>query len=281
MAVRKERVMSYLKIALGCMIGGIAYPLFMVPNGIVPGGLTGASMILHHLFAWPVGMTSMLLNIPLFALSLRSVGGRFAVRSFIAMCLFSLVIDLVPLECLTDDLLLASVFGGILLGIGLGLILSGNATTGGTDMIAKLLHKRFPFLSISTLLFAADFIVIAAAGICFDALHAMYAMICIFVSAKVIDGMLTGVNTAKACYVISATSEQVARRIMDELERGVTVLTARGAYSRDERPVLLCVATPSEIHRIKEIVRQEDASAFVFVTGASEVLGEGFGSLTE
>jgi uncharacterized membrane-anchored protein YitT (DUF2179 family) len=277
----KERTSAYAQIILGSFIGGLAYPLFLVPNGIAPGGLTGVSTVLNYLLAFPVGMTSLAMNIPLFIISFRSVGRVFAVRSLIATVLFSLAIDLINVKPLTDDTLLGALYGGILLGAGLGLILRGNATTGGTDMIAKIIHKRFSFISVPMILFLLDCVVIIGAGVFIDAVHALYALICIYVSTKVMDAVLTGIASVKACYVITGREQPITARLMDELGRGVTHLMARGGYTGAERPVILCVVNSQELTRLKEIVRQEDERAFLFITGAHEALGEGFSSLTE
>ena len=278
--LRQERAMAYFQIVLGCLVGGLAYPLFLVPNSIAPGGLTGVATVLNHLFGAPVGLTSMLLNLPLFLIGYKAMGRVFVVRSFIATIVFSVFIDLFKLEPMTEDVLLGSLYGGILLGVGLGLILRGGATTGGSDMIARMVHKRLPFITVGMFLFILDFLVVVLAGVCVGMQHALYALICIFVSAKAVDVVIAGFSTVKACYIITQATQQVADRILTELERGVTILTATGAYSKHERPVLLCVAGSAEIVRIKEIVRQEDETAFMFITGAHEALGEGFSKLS-
>jgi len=277
----KKWLLSYGQIILGCVIGGLAYPLFLVPNSIAPGGLTGVATILNHLAGLPVGLTSLVMNIPLFILSYKSMGRRFAAASLFAMVLFSLVIDIFKIEPLTQDILLGSVFGGALLGIGLGFIFRGNATTGGTDMLAKLIHEKFQVLSIASILLALDFVVVAAAGVFIGAHHALYALICIFVSAKVIDAVLIGFESVKACYIITCAEDKITNRLMNELGRGVTHLMAKGAYTNTERPVILCVVQAREMVRVKEIVRQEDGTAFLFITGAHEALGEGFSSLNK
>ncbi len=279
--IRREQVRSYIQIVAGCALGGLAYPLFLIPNGIAPGGLTGIATILNHLFHIPVGLTSMVLNLPLFILGFRAMGRVFVWRSLVATVLFSLAIDLIRVPPMTTDVLLGSVYGGGLLGIGLGIILRGEATTGGSDMIARMVHRKFSFVSVGAFLFAIDFLVIVAAGFVIGAQHALYALICIFVSAKLLDVVLGGFNTQKACFVITERTVAVTNRIMEELERGVTLLTATGAYSGRERPVILCVAGRQEVPRVKEIVRQEDEKAFMFITEAHEALGEGFAKLIE
>lgn len=280
-AFRDERVRAWLMIVLGCLIGAAAYPLFLVPNAIAPGGLTGVATILNYLFSWPVGAVSMLLNLPLFVVGYKTLGRTFAFRSLIATILFSVFIDLLPLQPLTDDILLGSVYGGILLGIGLGLILRGGATTGGSDMVARMVHHRFPIISVGMFLFLIDCIVILCAAFTMSARAALYALICIFVSDKVLDLVLSGIGTGKACFIVSGESEKIAKRIMDDMERGVTLLNATGAYSGQNRRVILSVVAGREVMTLKKIIREEDARAFMFITDTHETLGEGFGNLTE
>lgn len=279
-----EQLRAYTLIVLGCIIGGAAYPLFLVPNNIAPGGLTGVATILNYLFPWmPVGITSMLLNLPLFLIGYRAMGRTFVIRSFVATILFSLAIDMIKLPPLThgeeDSMLLGSVYGALLLGVGLGLILRGGATTGGSDMIARMVNKRIPFITVGTFLFAVDCVVILAAAFTMSARAALYALICIFVSAKAVDLVLAGMGSAKACFIISNNHEKIAQRIMNELERGATLLSGIGAYSRQERGVLISVVSQAEVVPVKRIVREEDEKAFVFITDTHETLGEGFSNL--
>ena len=278
-ANQKELLGSYAQIVLGCIIGGMAYPLFLTPSGIAPGGLTGVGIIFHHLFGFPVGTVSMILNIPLFIFSYREMGPVFAFRSLVAMILFSLAIDLLPLSPMTADPLLATLFGGILLGIGLGMIMRGGATTGGTDMMARLIHKKVSFLSVGVILFCLDLIVIVAAGIFIGANEALYAIIDIYASSKVIDLVLIGLTADKACFIISEAWEKVSQRILNDMGRGATLLNGRGAWSKENRPVIMCVVSRNELGSLKKIVQEEDQKAFMFVTEAFEALGEGFSSL--
>ena len=275
-----EAVAAYVQIVLGCIIGGAAYPLFLMPNNIAPGGLSGLAMILNYLFQWPVGMTSLIMNIPLFMVGYKTMGRVFVVRSLIATVLFSLAIDYLPLAPMSTDPLLGTLYGGILLGIGLGFILRGGATTGGTDMCARMVHKYLPFMSVGMFLFLIDCVVVIAAWIFIGSSEALYALICIFVSGKAVDMVMLGLSSNKACFVISDQWERVSQRLLTEMERGVTQLTAKGAYTGKDRPVVLCVLPPQEVARLKEIVRQEDERAFMFITEAHEALGEGFSSLT-
>ncbi len=278
--LRREWLMAWGQIVLGCLIGAAAYPTFLDPGKIAPGGLTGVAMILKHLFGWEIGITSLILNIPLFLVGYRTMGKVFAFRSLVATVLFSVFIDVIPFPAIPVEPMLGTLYGGILLGIGLGLILRGGATTGGTDMAARLVHKHLPFLSVGMFLFIIDCIVVILAAIFIGASESLYALICIFINGKVIDMVMLGLSKNKACFIITEAWEQVSQRLMGEMERGVTQLLARGAYTGKERPVVLCVLPPQEVARLKEIVRQEDERAFMFITEAHEALGEGFSSLT-
>ena len=278
-AAHREQVMAWLQIVIGCVIGAAAYPTFLDPGKIAPGGLTGVAMIMKHLWGWDIGITSLLLNIPLFVIGYKAMGRVFAFRSLVATILFSLMIDFLPLQEIPVEPILGTLYGGILLGIGLGFILRGGATTGGTDMCARMVHKYLPFMSVGMFLFLIDCVVVIAAWIFIGSSEALYALICIFVSGKAVDMVMLGLSSNKACFVISDQWERVSQRLLTEMERGVTQLTAKGAYTGKDRPVVLCVLPPQEVSRLKEIVRTEDEKAFMFITDAHEALGEGFSSL--
>ena len=277
----REIAHSYLQILLGCVIGAAAYPAFLVPNSIAPGGLTGVATILNHLLGTPVGLVSLLLNVPLFIIGYRSMGKVFAFRSLIATVLFSVFIDILPLSPMTYDPLLGTLFGGVLLGIGLGLILRGGATTGGSDMVARMVHRRFPFITVGSFLFGVDFMVVIAAGFVVGVTQALYALINIYIASRVVDAVMIGFGGNKACFIIPDAWEKISRQVMDEMDRGVTLLSAKGAYTGNERPVVLCVLARQEVMTIKQIVRQVDESAFMFVTEAHEAIGEGFAGLND
>ena len=274
-----ELVSAYGQIAAGCLIGAAAYPAFLTPNAIAPGGLTGVAIILNRLFSLPIGAVSFALNIPLFLIGWRAMGHIFVFRSLIATILFSLLIDILPIAPLTADPLLATLYGGLLLGIGLGLILRGNATTGGSDMVARMVHRRFQFISVGAFLFMVDFCVVIAAGLLLSMEEALYALICIYLSGKVVDVVMLGGIANKACFIITPSWKNVSDRLMREIGRGVTQLTARGGWSGSSKPVVLCVTSRQEIPHVKQIVREEDKHAFMFITEAREALGEGFSDL--
>ncbi|HIU08497.1 MAG TPA: YitT family protein [Candidatus Limiplasma pullistercoris] len=279
--LKNEQLASAVQIALGCALGALAYPLFLVPNHIAPGGLTGLATVLNYLFRWPVGTTSLVMNVPLFIIGYRAMGRVFVIRSLVATVLFSVLIDLIPLPPMTEQPLLGAVFGGVLLGAGLGLILRGGATTGGTDMVARMIHNRFQHISVGAFLFLIDCCVVLMAGFFIEAEYALYAFVALYAASKLIDVVMVGLTREKACYIISTQHEQVKREIMEKLDRGVTVLHAEGGYSGQERPVLLCVLSAQELGRLKAIVREADEDAFLFISDAHEVLGEGFRKLME
>lgn len=279
--LKNEQLASAVQIALGSALGALAYPLFLVPNHIAPGGLTGLATVLNYLFHWPVGTTSLVMNVPLFIIGYRAMGRVFVIRSLVATVLFSVLIDLIPLPPMTEQPLLGAVFGGVLLGAGLGLILRGGATTGGTDMVARMIHNRFQHISVGAFLFLIDCCVVLMAGFFIEAEYALYAFVALYAASKLIDVVMVGLTREKACYIISTQHEQVKREIMEKLDRGVTVLHAEGGYSGQERPVLLCVLSAQELGRLKAIVREADEDAFLFISDAHEVLGEGFRKLME
>lgn len=274
--LKSERVRAWLLIVFGSAIGAAAYPMFLTPNSIAPGGLTGVAMILNHIFHWPIGVTSLLLCVPLFLAGWKQSGLLFVLRSVGATVLFSLMIDLLPLPAVTDDILLAAVFGAVLLGVGLAMILLGGATTGGTDMLAEMLHRRFPSVRVGVFLACLDGCVIMAAAVFMGARAALYALIDIVITAYVIDQVLSGTGTAKACFIISDMADKISSRILQEMDRGVTLLNATGAYSGADKNLIICVCAAREISRLKQIVKREDTKSFMFITDTHETLGEGF-----
>ena len=276
---KREILLAYAQIAIGSVIGAAAYPTFLIPNNIAPGGLTGVGTILNYLAGWPVGITALILNIPLFLIGYRTMGKVFAFRSLVATALFTILIDILPLQPVSQDPLLGTLFGGVVMGIGLGLILRGGATTGGSDMIARMVHRRFNFITVGMFLFAVDFMVVLAAAVFIGGTEALYAMIDIYVCGRVIDAVMVGFGGNKACFVMTDAWQKVTSRVLNEIERGCTLLEARGAYSGTSRPVVMCVMSRQEMTTLKRIVQEEDEKAFMIITDAHEALGEGFSRL--
>ncbi len=269
-------VKNTVLILVGLLCCSAAYNLYLIPNSIAAGGFTGIGQLVNSFADISVGTVSMLLNIPLFIFSMKSLGLRFGVRSLLAMLGLSLFIDYIPFPVATNDMLLATVFGGALGGLGFGLILRGSATTGGSDMLASLIHRHIPAVRVSVGIFAVDGLVILASAFVFDQTAAMYALICTFLMNVVVDVVLEGPNSAHSYFVISDHANEIAQRVMDELERGVTAFDATGMYSGNKKQVLLCVVNRLETMTLRRIIFSIDPSAFVIANKAHEVLGEGF-----
>lgn len=271
-----QEIKNAVLMAAGLFIASIAYKIFLIPNQVVSGGFTGIGQLVYHFTGLSVGTVNIILNVPFFLLSMKSMGMRFGLRSLIAMFGLSLLIDLLPFPQATDDLMLAAVYGGVTMGIGFGLILRGSATTGGTDMLAALLHRVFPQVRVSIGIFLIDGLVIVASAFVFEPQSAMYGLISAFISNVLVDVVLEGPNAAHAYFIISDKSDEIARHILEEMDRGVTALNAMGMYRRTEKKVLLCVVNRFQTMYLRRVVFAVDPSAFVFSTRANEVLGEGF-----
>ena len=213
-----------LMAVLGLLIAAVAYRMYLIPNRVVAGGFTGVGQLLTHALGVSVGTVNILLNVPLFLVSMKSMGLRFGLRSLAAMLLLSLLIDHLPLPPATDDMLLASVYGGTISGIGFGLILRGSATTGGTDMLASLLHRLIPVLRVSYGIFFFDGLVIIASAFAFEPQAAMYGLIGTFLCNVLVDLVLEGPKSAHTYVIISDRSAAIADKIMHEMDRGVTGL---------------------------------------------------------
>lgn len=274
-SVRME-LKNGLLIVVGLLVAAAGYRMYLIPNQVVAGGFTGIGQLVNHLTGISVGTVNVVLNVPLFLLSMKSMGLKFGVRSLIAMFGLSLLIDHLPLPPATDDMLLSAVYGGAISGIGLGLVLRGSATTGGTDMLASLLHKLIPPLRVSYGIFIVDGLVIIASAFAFEPQAAMYGLICTFICNVLVDVVLEGPNSAHSYFIISEHSEEIAGRILNEMDRGVTALHAMGMYSHTEKQVLLCVINRFETMHLRRIIFAVDPKAFVVANKAHEVLGEGF-----
>lgn len=285
---------DYFWIILGSIITAAAINVFMVPYKIAPGGVSGIATVIFYLSGglFPVGTTMLALNVPLFIAGWRFIGKKFTLRTFFSTILLSVVIDtsepftkyfveryLVKLEQIPSnpDLLLYSIFGGFLMGLGLGLVFRSGATTGGTDLAARIVHHFAPNFTMGQTLLFIDSSVIVFAAVAFGSFQlGLYSIVALFVSSRVIDAILEGVNFAKSVLIISDKSDEIAQRIMNDLDRGVTALKGKGMYTGNDKQVLLCVLQRAQIPALKDIVKDVDNHAFIILTESREVLGEGF-----
>lgn len=280
--VSAKKLMEYLVITLGSLLLALGLVLFLIPNKIAPGGVSGLATVIFHVFNLPVGATMLVLNIPLFLTGLRKVGLAFGMKSFFGTVVLSAFIDVLEpmVTAPTRDPLLASIYGGILAGVGLGLVFRAGGTTGGTDLATQIVRRYIKF-SAGSVLMVIDGVVIALAGWVFSVELALYALVSLFVSARVIDLVQEGVGYFKAALIISEHSRQISQAILTQLNRGATALEGRGVYTGAEREVLLCVVSRPEVTKLKELVAQVDPRAFVIVTNVHEALGEGFKEISD
>ncbi len=278
----KTRLYEWLLIIVGSVLTALAFNLFFIPNDIAPGGLSGLATLVHALIPQlSVGLVIILLNIPLFLAGWRIRGHVFMVRTLAATLLLSLLIDYLRLPqwvyaLFKDDILLATVYGSILMGAGVGLTIRGNATTGGTDLAGVIINHYWPSLNVAWAMFAVDALVVIGAAFVFEPKAALYALAAVFIGAKIVDFILIGARSAKLFFVISRNAEIITKRILLSLDRGVTVLNGRGAFSGEPKDVLFCIVAPAQIMAMKKLIAEEDAEAFVVVSDVKEVLGEGF-----
>lgn len=274
---RKSPAFEYAVILLGAFIMGFAIKNIYAPVNLVTGGVSGIAIILRAKAGIPLWVTNTILNIPLFLVSVRLKGWHFLKRTMAATAAVSVSLYVLPeLPFLMDDLFLTALFGGLISGVGAGLVFSCQATTGGTDMLAALIQRKLPHYSIAQIMQVLDAIVVLVGASVFGITYALYALIAIFAVVKVSDGLIEGLKFSKAAIIISEKSGEIAQAIIHELDRGVTGLDARGMYSGAQKNVLFCVVSKKEIVQLKDLVVGHDSQAFVIVSDAREVLGEGF-----
>lgn len=262
----------------GVILIALGLDLFLVPNKIAAGGVSGIATIFHHLFGFPVGVTILALNVPLFFWGLVRLGLRVSLRSFVGTVLLSAAVDiLVPfLPVPTSNAFLSSLYGGVLVGLGLGLVFRAKGTTGGTDLAAMTLQS-YVGINVGQLLFFVDGAVVLAGGFAFRSPElAMYALITIFVSAWLVDVVQEGFGYTKAFLIISEKYAEIAQVILSELNRGATLWQGTGAYTGADRTLLFAVVSRIEVTRLKEVIYRTDPRAFVVLADVHEVLGEGF-----
>ena len=277
----KKQLKSYAIIALGSVIYALAFDWFVAPNMIAMGGVTGLAQVINTLFPFlTVGVLSFIMNVPLFLAGWKLIGGHLLVTSLFSMVVSSLAID--GINALytfhSMDPILACLYGGAVMGVGLGIVFSQGATTGGSDIIAKLLKLKFPWLPIGKLVMIPDMCVMLLVAVVYGTVDAvLYGLIKLFVCSKLMDTVLYGMDTSRVAYIISDQWQSVSQALLRDLNRGVTILRGEGAYTGAEKRVLLVAFKQNEIARIKRMVHDIDPNAFFIACDAHEVLGEGFG----
>ena len=277
----KQIALDVVLITAGSILFALSVAVFAAPNSIAPGGFTGIATLLHYLFATPIGSVTLLLNIPVVLWAICVIGYQTVVKSIFALFLGSACIDLFSLwlPAYQGNVMLAAISAGVLEGLGLSLIFLRSATTGGTVLIARLLSRHFPHVSMGKLLFAIDFVVIFFSALVYRSIEsALYALIAVFVATKVMDAVLYGmdIGVGKMMFIISEKNHAIAEAILKTQSRGATLLYAKGAYSQRDRTVLFCAVRKFEVPRVRQMVREIDEHAFLIIGEAGQISGEGF-----
>lgn len=280
--ISTENLLSLLAFFCGSLLYSLSVNVFTLPNRIAPGGLTGVSTLINYVTGFPVGTAVILMNLPLFFFGAKVLGRDFLLKTVAATLISSAVIDVLApfVPKYSGDPMLAAIYGGVLSGAGMALIFVCGGTTGGTDILAKLIKHAFPHISLGHIILALDAVILAGAAIVYKSVDsALYAIIVIFVSTTIIDRSLYGAGSGKVVYVFSRKADEIAKSITVELCRGATLLKTTGAYSGDDRRVVMCAVRKHEVFRLKKIIIQIDPTAFVIVGDVGQVMGNGFNSL--
>lgn len=272
----RNSILEYLYVIAGAAVVALGFNLFLLPNQVASGGVSGISTILNGLFGWNPGLVQYAFNIPLFLSGVVLLGKKFGVKSFIGTLTLPFVVLLTDSwEPWTNNPLLGALFGGIVVGLGIGLVFKGNASTGGTDLLAQIITK-YTGLTLGTSVLFIDGLIATTAAIVFDLEKGLYALIGLYVTTKTIDIIQLGFSQSKMVYIITLKQDEVRDAIYAEINRGVTKLPAIGGYTGQERPVLMVVVYQTEFTKLKQLIKTVDPAAFVIVSDAYEVLGEGF-----
>lgn len=277
-----QRVKRFVQMTIGACIYAFAISTIADPNSMAPGGVAGLSVILSRVIPVQTGTLIWIFNIPILLLGLWKFGAKFIVSTVYCTALTSVTTNLFSgkVPPITNDILLAAILGGVLMAVGIGMVFKAGSTTGGADIIVKVLRLRFPHLKTSRLFFVMDAVIVGASAFVFRNIDAaLYAAIMVFVSSTVLDIVLYGKDSAKFIYIISDKSEQIAKRLLDELSIGVTYVKGVGAYSGKDKNVIMCVVKKHIAPKTEDVVKEEDPMAFMIVTSATEIYGEGYKNL--
>lgn len=289
-----ENTKDFIGITFGCIIFAMAYAWFLIPFKVAPGGVGGIASVLFHLFGLPAGVSMMVINIPLFIVAWIFLGKQFGFRSFYGMMVGSFFTDIFSPELLyknvpffhdiintqywafTDNILLASLAGSVLLGVGLGIIFRFYGSTGGTDIPVAVL-KQYTGMSIGTGYWVIETLIIFSIGVAFKDLNLIiWGYLNLFITTKIVDLTAEGVPYVKGAYIVSTSEDAIKERILKELDRGVTIFNGKGGYSGKEQDILFCAVNRSQITQLKRIVKEEDSNAFMILMDVNDVLGDGF-----
>ncbi|MGG3468964.1 YitT family protein [Neobacillus pocheonensis] len=273
---KKKIFQRILLITIGAILMAVGLEIFLVPNNVIDGGITGISIMLSYLTGWKIGIFLFILNIPFFFIGYKQIGKTFALSTLYGIIILSITTTLLhPVPAFTQDILLATVFGGIVLGIGVGIVIRYGGSLDGTEILAILFNNKLPF-SVGEIIMFFNLFILGSAGFVFTWDRAMYSLIAYFVAYKTIDITITGLDESKSVWIISDNAKQIGDAILSRLGRGVTYINGEGAYSGDDKKVIFCVINRLEEAKLKEIVTENDSSAFLAVADIAEVRGGRF-----
>ncbi len=281
--LQKSKLMNYVFLITGTIFIAVAVNLVYEPLGMITGGVTGIGIVIKNFTepfiegGIPVWLTNILLNIPLFVAGFIIKGTKFIRKSLIGSVSLTIALYLIPVtNILGNEYFLAAVFGGVFTGIGMGMVIAASGSTGGTDLLGLIIHHFLPHYNVPLIIGVVDGIIVLFGAIVFGVKITLYAVVALYVTAKFSDNILEGLKFAKSTFIISDHYEEIAERILLDLERGVTGIYAEGIYSKSDKKMLFCVVRKKEISQLVGIVSQIDSDAFVIVSDAREVMGEGF-----
>ncbi|MBR6013111.1 MAG: YitT family protein [Selenomonadaceae bacterium] len=276
--INKWQPLKYLGIMLGCLIAACSINLFVVPSHLLTGGVTGIAMIIYYIFDLPIGLQTFLYNVPLLIASYKLLGKNYTVDVIIGTIFFAFCLDATKFLGsyeLVDDLMLASVYGGVFNGIGYGLVFRMNGSTGGFDILGAIIKKYYS-LNMGTVIFGFNCVIVSVAGFLFGAQPALFTLICMYVNSIMTDKVIAGLNRSKAVLIVSEKSKEISDGIINEIKRGVTFLHGQGAFTGNEKDIVMVVVSLTQIAKLKIIVHAIDRNAFMIIMSASEVVGRGF-----
>lgn len=274
----KKLIKKIVLILIGTFVYSAGVGLFLDPNGLAPGGVVGLSVIVSHLFGGETGTWYFLFNIPIVLLGWWKFGGKFIIWTFYSVAANSIFTNFFArFGSVTEDFMLAAIAGSVLIGVGIGMVLRSGSTTGGMDIIIKLLRRQYPAIKTSTFFMIVDIVIVSMAGILFrDFNIAMYAFIAVVLSGKVMESVLYGKDEATLVFIVSDKAQAVVDRLLLDMSVGATILSGKGAYTHHEKNIIMCVVKKRATPTLEDIVKEEDSAAFMIVTSASEIYGEGY-----
>ena len=275
----KEFIVSLLYDFVGCTMLSFAIKCFLAPNHIAPGGVSGISTLINYLTALPIGTTSLALNVPLLLIAYKHLGKSFTLKTMQTTIMFTFTMDVFLMVCpvYQGDPMLASLFGGVFSGIGSGIIFMRGSTSGGADIITKLIQKKRPYIPIGTLVLIINAVIIISAALVYQNIEAaLYGLIVSFTTGKIMDAMIYGADTGKSCMIVTHKPKEMGDGIIKRINRSATILQGTGAYNKEDTWMLMCVVRKQEFFNLKAVIREIDPNAFIIVSEAHQIIGQGF-----